>query len=101
MAELLQMTGQAQELLSEFGMPQRLRQLLVDMRSRAREEGKRLSHHRKGTRYDLCLIGIIEEFYFLDKTDWETVVGLDLRLSRIREEIERTMQEIKAKRKIM
>lgn len=101
LSALLGVTDEAQELVSEFGKPERLRLIFLEMRSRVREERRRLSHHRKGTRFDLCLIGILEELYFLDKSSWEDVVGLDSKLARIREEIERTILEIKANRRIM
>ena len=101
LTEFLEMTDRAQEMLSDFGKSKGLRSLLLDMRKRVREESKQLGHHRKGTRYDLCLIGILEEIYYFDKTSWENVVGLDQRLARIREEIERTIQEMKSKRTLM
>jgi len=71
------------------------------LRSNAKEERKHLRRDQIGKRFDLCLIGIVEEFNFLDRVPWKNVVGLGLRLIRIRVDIERTILEIKDTRRIM
>jgi len=98
---LLDMTNEAWELASEIEKPERLKQLVTELRSRAKEERKGLKQERIGTRYDLCMIGILEELSFGRVVSWQNVVGLDSRLPRIREEIERTILEIKANRRVM
>jgi hypothetical protein len=98
---LLDMTAEAEELTSDIEKPERLRLLVVEMKSQARDECKRLRRNRQlKTRYELCMTGILEELDF-GKMSWRDVFGLDSRLSRIREEIDRTIQEIKTNRKIM
>ena len=52
------------------------------------------------TRYELCVIGILEELDF-GRVSWQNVIGLESRLARIREEIDRSISEIKANRLIM
>jgi hypothetical protein len=46
------------------------------------------------------MIGILEELDF-GRTSWQNVTGLEARLCRVREDIDRTIQEIKANRLIM
>jgi len=46
------------------------------------------------------MIGILEECDF-GRVTWQNVMGLDARLRRIHEEIDRTIGEIKANRLIM
>jgi len=98
---LLNMTKEAEKLASDIEKPDRLRLLVVEMRSKAREERNRFrrSQHVE-TRYELCMIGILEELDF-GRVSWQNVIGLDKRLGRIREEIDRTIQEIKTNRQIM
>jgi hypothetical protein len=92
---LLDMTIEAAELASDIEKPERLRLLVVEMRSKAREKRTRLRRdHQIETRYELCMIGILEELDF-GRVSWQNVIGLDKRLGRIREEIDRTIQEIK------
>jgi hypothetical protein len=98
---LLGMTTEAEELASDIEKPERLRFLVAQMRSKAREERTRLRRDRQiETGYELCMIGILEELDF-GKVSWQNVSGLDARLRRIHEEIDRTIQEIKANRLIM
>ena len=69
--------------------------------NKAREERKKLRRDQRiETRYELCMIGILEEFDF-GKVSWQNVIGLKSRLARIREEIDRTIEETKSSRKIM
>jgi hypothetical protein len=98
---LLNMTKEAAKLASDIEKPERLRLLVVEMRSKAREERNRFrrSQHVE-TRYELCMIGILEEFDF-GRVSWQNVMGLETRLRRIHEEIDRTIQEIKISRQIM
>ena len=97
---LLDMTNEAEELASEIEKPERLRLLVVEMRGKAREERKRFRRNRQiETRYELCMIGILEELD-LGRVSWQNVIGLDSRLARIRKEIDRTVLEIKTNRLI-
>jgi len=99
---LLHMTNEAWELASEIEKPERLRLLIEEMKGKAREERGRLKQdHQQGTRYDLCMTGILEELSYVGKLSWERVSGLDSRLMRVREEIERTIVDVKGKRRIM
>jgi hypothetical protein len=52
------------------------------------------------TPYQLCMIEILEECDF-GRVTWQNVSGLDARLRRIHEEIDRTIQGIKPNRLIM
>jgi hypothetical protein len=98
---LLDMTKEAEELASDVEKSEHLRSLVVQMRSKAKEERTRLRRdHRMETRYELCMIGILEELDF-GRVSWQNVIGLEARLGRIREEIDRTIQEIKSNRLIM
>jgi len=98
---LLDMTHETEELASDVEKSERLRLLVAEMRSKAREERTRLRRdHRTETRYELCMIGILEELDF-GRVSWQNVIGLEARLGRIREDIDRTIQEIKSNRLIM
>ena len=97
---LLDMTKEAEELASDIEKSERLRSLVVEMRSKATDERNRLRRDRKTeTRYELCMIGILEELDF-GKVSWQNVIGLEARLGRIREDIDQTIREIKASRLI-
>jgi len=98
---LLDLVSQAHELATDRDKSERLKQLFAELRSKAREERKRLSRDQMGKRFDRCLIGISEELNFLDRVSWKNVVGLDLKLIRIRGDIERTILEIKDRRRII
>ena len=98
---LLDMTNEAWELASEIEKPERLKQLVLELRSKARAERKKMKRDQIGKRFDLCMIGILEEMNFLDKVLWKNAIGLDLKLIRIRGEIERTILEIQDRRRIM
>ena len=97
---LLDMTKEAEELASDVEKSERLRSLVVEIRSKAKEERTRLRRDQKETRYELCMIGILEELDF-GRVSWQNVIGLEARLGRIRDDIERTIQEIKSSRLIM
>jgi hypothetical protein len=99
---LLDLTKEAEEWASDIEKSERLRQLVVEMRSKAKEEHNRLRQDRRKieTRYQLCMIGILEELDF-GKISWPNVTRLEARLGRIHEDIERTMKEIKSNRLIM
>jgi hypothetical protein len=98
---LLDMTKEAEEMASDVEKSERLRSLVVEIKSKAKEECNRLRGDRKiETRYALCMIEILEELDF-GRVSWQNVIGLEVRLGRIREEIERTISEIKANRLIM
>ncbi|MGA8086605.1 MAG: hypothetical protein WCA10_04815 [Terracidiphilus sp.] len=98
---LLDMTTEAEELASDIEKPERLRLLVVEMRSKARKVRTRLRRDRQiETRYELCMIGLLEELDF-GRVSWRNVTALEARLGRIREEIDRTIGVIKASRLIM
>ncbi|SRR6266568_5471698 len=100
---LLDMTKEAEELASDVLKSERLRSLVVEIRQKAKSEHDRFKRdhlHTIETRYQLCMIGILEECNF-GRVSWLNVMGLDARLGRIHEEIVRTVKEIKANRLIM
>lgn len=98
---LLDMAKEAEELASDVEKPERLRSLVAEMGSKAREVRKRLSRGKQlATGYEVCMIGILDEFDF-GRTSWQNVTDLESRLRRIREELEQTIKEIKANRLIM
>ena len=101
LSALLDMTNEAWELASEIEKPERLKQQVLELRSKARAERKKMKRDQIGKRFDLCMIGILEELTFLDRMSWKNVLGLDKKLIRIRGEIERTILEIKDRRRIM
>jgi len=99
---LLDMTKEAEELASDIEKSELLRSLVVEIRQKAKDEHNRLKRDRQRieTRYQLCMIGVLEELDF-GRVSWQNLIGLEARLFRIREEIERTIQEIKSSRLIM
>ena len=99
---LLEMTTEAEELASAVVKSERLRSLVAEIRHKAKAEHDRLRQdpQQMETRYQLCMIGILEEFDF-GKTSWPNVKGLEARLGRIHEEIDRTIREVKSSRPIM
>jgi hypothetical protein len=99
---LLDMTKEAEELASDIEKPERLRSLVAEIRLKAKEEHKRLRRVRlpMETPYQLCMIEILEECDF-GRVTWQNLSGLDARLRRIHEEIDRTIQGIKPNRLIM
>lgn len=98
---LLDMTKEAEELACDVEKSERLRSLVVEMRNKAKDERRGLKRDRQiETSFELCMIGILEELDF-GRTSWQNVIGLEARLGRIREDIDRTIQEIKANRLIM
>jgi hypothetical protein len=99
---LLDMTKEAEELASDFEKSERLRSLVVEIRQKAKDEHNRLKRDRQKieTRFQLCMIGVIEELDF-GRVSWQDVIGLDVRLFRVREQIEQTIQGIKSSRLIM
>ena len=99
---LLDMAKEAEELASDVEKPEHLRSLVVEIRQKAKDEHKRLTRDRRKieTRYQLCIIDILEECDF-GRASWQNVTDLDVRLARVREEIERTIKEIKSSRTIM
>jgi hypothetical protein len=99
---LLDMTREAEEWASAVEKSERIRSLVDEIRWKAKDEYNRLRRNRRKmkTRYQLCMIGILEELDFR-KVSWQNVTGLEERLGRIREDIDRTMKEIKVSRLIM
>jgi len=99
---LLDMTKEAEELASDCEKSERLRSLVVEIRQKAKDEHNRLKRDRQEieTRFQLCMIEVIEELDF-GRVSWQNVIGLDVRLFRVREQIEQTIQGIKSSRLIM
>ncbi|SRR6266567_5224329 len=99
---LLDMTREAEDLASDAVKSGRLRSLFAEIRQKAKDEHNRLRRDSRPTesRYALCMIGILEECNF-GRVSWPNVTGLDARLGRIREEIDRTIKDIRANRLIM
>ena len=89
---LLQMTEEAEELALDIVKSERLRSLVVNIKRQAKDEHNRLRRDRLPieTPYQLCMIGILEESDF-GRVTWQNVMGLDARLRRIHEEIDRTI----------
>jgi hypothetical protein len=102
LSALLDMAKEAEELASDVEKSERLRLLVVEIRQKAKDEHKRLKRDRRKieTRYLLCMIGILDECDF-GRASWQNVTDLDVRLWRIREEIERTIKEVEANRHVM
>jgi hypothetical protein len=99
---LFDMTREAEEWASAVEKSERLRSLVDEIRWKAKDEYNRLRRDRRKmeTRYQLCMIGILEELDF-GKVSWQNMTGLEARLGRIREDLDRTMKEIKVSRLIM
>jgi hypothetical protein len=105
---LLEMTSEAEGLASSNALPtERLKSLIGDISRRAQEEHEALKRDQRQrdsdqrnfycpTRYQLCIIGIRHEFNF-SGASLSDMVGLEARLSRIHEDIARTIKEIKSK----
>ena len=99
---LIELTIEAEELASDIEKSERLRLLVVDIRRNARAENERLKTDRQPqeSQYQLCITVILEECNF-GRVAWPNVTGLESRLRRIHQEIDRTIQTIKANRAIM
>lgn len=105
--QLLEMTEEAKRLASEGLQTERVKSLVVEIRRIAQKEHQRLGGvQRQGessipTRYQLCMIGVREECNFGRAMTVPSIVDLSARFSRIHEEIDRTIKEIKASSRIM
>ena len=103
---LLEMTKEAERLASEGIETELIRSLIADISRKAQREHEKLrGNHRQSdcsipTRFELCMIGIREEFDF-GRAPLPNVVTLIARFSRIHEEIDRTIKEIKASSRIL
>jgi hypothetical protein len=99
---LLQLTEDAEELAPVALGSEHLRSLIGEIRRKAKEEHDRLRQVRRPieSRYQLCMIGILEESDF-GKASWQNLTDLDARLRRIHEENDRTIKKAKAERVIM
>jgi hypothetical protein len=99
---LLRLTTEAEELAPVAMGSERLRSLIGEIRRKARAEHDRLRQVQRPieSRYQLCMIGILEECNF-GKASWPELIGVDARLRRIHEEIDRTIKEVKADRLIL
>ena len=103
--QLLEITSQAEGLASDGVDTDTLRSLFGKIRRIAQEEHAKNKEHTQRdalspTRYQLCIIGIVEECN-LNRSSSLSLVGLQGRLSRMHEDISRTIKEIKASRQIM
>jgi hypothetical protein len=96
------MTKEAERLASEGAPMERIKVLIAGIRHKARveQEGLRGDPRQKEpsipTRFELCMIGIREEFHF-GRTSVLSMVVLSARFGRVREEIDRTIKEINAR----
>ena len=102
---LLEMTNEAAKLSSEGEQVERIKTLISEIRRKAQLEherirGKRPRESPNPTRYELCMIGIREEFGRGIKSV-PNLPALSASLRRIHEEIDRTIREIKAKQLVM
>lgn len=103
---LLEMTKEAERLASEGAHMETIKALIAEIRRRARTERENLKGDQRKrelsipTRYELCMIGIREEFDF-GRTPVPNMLALSARFSHVREEIDRTIKEINAKRRVM
>jgi hypothetical protein len=91
--QLLEITSEAEGLASDGVDTDTLRSLFGKIRRIAKDA-------LSPTRYQLCMIGIVEECN-LSRSSSMSLVGLQARLSRMHEDIARTIKEIKASRQIM
>jgi uncharacterized small protein (DUF1192 family) len=103
---LLEMTKEAVTLASEGGSVERITTLTAEIRRTARQEHERVRRGQESrlspnpTRYELCMIGICEEIGRGNKP-LLNMPALSASFSRIHEEIDRTIKEIKAKHLVM
>ena len=106
LSTLLEMTQEAERLASEGEQMERIKTLIVEIRRKAQQEHERIrgewrrSDSPNPTRYELCMIGIREEFSHGRKTI-PSMQALNASFCRIHEEIDRTIKEIKGKHKVM
>ena len=103
---LLEMTKEAERLASEGVQTERINTLIGSIRRKAHEEQEKLGRDQRQsesfipTRYQPCMIGIREECNF-GRSSIPSVSALGGRLGRIREEIDRTIKEMKVSSRIM
>lgn len=88
LSTLLEMSNEAGGIVSNFSQAARLRSLIAAIKLKAQQESKRLRRDNSErdlfnpTRYELCMIGIREEFTF-GRTSRTNVADLGARLSRM------------------
>ena len=98
---LLEMTKEAERLALEGEQMELIKTLIAEIRRKAQQEHKGIrgdQGRRESpipTRYELCMIGIREEFSHGRKTI-PSMQALNASFCRIHEEIDRTIKEIKA-----
>lgn len=103
---LPEMTKEAGKLASEGDEMERIKTLIAEIRRKAQQEHERIrgDQGRRESpdppRYELCMIGIREEFSHGPKSI-PNMPTLSASLSRIREEIDRTIKGIEAKSSAM
>lgn len=103
---LLEMTKDAERLASEGEQMERIKTLIAEIRRLAQQEHQKtrgdlgLRESPNPTRYELCMIGIREEFSRGHKSV-SSMSALSSSLRRIHEELDRTIKEIRAKHKVM
>ena len=103
---LLEMTKEAEDLASKGEQMERIKTLIAEIRRKAQKEYERTRGDQgrgeppNPTRYELCMIGIREEFGRGSKSNLN-MPALRGSLGRIQEEIHRTINEIKARHQVM
>lgn len=99
------MATEAQKVAPDVAQVVRLKALIADMKRAAHDASARQRtaqkqrDSRNPTRFELCVIGIQEELDFGRKPPSD-LGCLEARFSRICEEIERTIRDIKANRNV-
>ena len=103
---LLEMTKEAEKLASEGEQIERIKTLITEIRRKVQQEHERIRGDQgrrespNPTRYELCMIGIREEFG-RGRKSIPTMPALSASFFRIHEELDRTIKEIKASSRIM
>jgi hypothetical protein len=104
--ELHRMATEAQKVFPDAAQVVRLKALIGAMKRTAHDASARQRTAQKRrdsyvpTRFELCVMGIREELNF-GVNPPSDLGALEARLSRICEEIERTIRDVKAHRNVM
>ena len=99
LTELLKMATEARKVASEPAQVVRLKTLIADMKraahdasARQRRTAQKQRDSHIPTRFELCVTGIREELDF-GRRPLSCIGGLEARLSRICDQIERTIKD--------
>jgi hypothetical protein len=102
LTELLKMASEARKVASDPAQVVRLKSLIADMKRRAhdasarqRRTAQKQRESYSPTRFEVCVTGIREELDF-GRRPLSGIGGLEARLSRICDQIERTIQDANA-----